>query len=241
MNISIKRYVLFLLFTLAVLFVASTLQVNSHDGDTEHHDGKPPEVSFDGLHLEPSKDVAVLYIKPDADFSVYKKFVMLKAYVAFKKNWQRQTKVAGRRISNKDVERIKVEVADLFHETFREELEEGGYPQVTEADDDVLILRPAVIDLVITAPDINVPMSYQSYVAQTGAATMYLELYDSVSGEILARIIDRRNTRYYSHGRVANSVTNRADMKDLFRRWADMLREGLDEVHQGKAADNKAS
>ncbi len=43
------------------LLLAATLSVQSD----------APEISFDGLHLEESKKVAVLYAKPDADFSVY--------------------------------------------------------------------------------------------------------------------------------------------------------------------------
>jgi len=63
---------------------------------------------------------------------------------------------------------------------------------------------------------------------------MYIELYDSVSGEILARAIDRRADR--SHGIMtwSNRATNRADAKRILRTWAGWLREGLDEVH-GKA------
>jgi hypothetical protein len=105
----LKRGIL-LLATALVLVAIASFQVQSED---------PPEVSFDGLYLEPSKEVAAFYVKPDADFSVYKRFIMLDSYVAFKKNWQRNTKVAGRRVSNKDMEKIKVEVSSLFHDTLR--------------------------------------------------------------------------------------------------------------------------
>lgn len=210
------------LFILAII-VASTVSVES----------KSPEVSFDGLELVKSKKVAVLYTKPDADFSQYNKVILLDAYVAFKKNWQRDTKVAGHRVSNKDMTKIKADVAELFAETFTERLEkDGGYPIVKEADHNVLIFRPAIIDLDITAPDIKTPGRSNTYVASAGAATLYLELYDSVSGEILARVIDRRNMRDYGHMRWANSVTNRQDAKQMFARWADLLREGMDVVNK---------
>ena len=93
------------LLVIAVAFAGvSSLSVRSTDA---------PQTTYDGLVLEPDSKVALLYVKPDADFSAYDQFLMLDAYVAFKKNWQRDTKVAGRRVSNKDVERIKVEVAAL--------------------------------------------------------------------------------------------------------------------------------
>ena len=209
----------------AAIVLASTLSVQSEQ----------PSVSFDGLHLTKSKKVAVLYAKPDADFSGYDKIILLDAYVAFKKNWQRDTRVAGRRVSNKDMEKIKQDVAELFHETFKERLEkDGGYPLVKDNDDNVLIFRPAIIDLDITAPDVNTPGRVTNYVASAGAATLYLELYDSVSGEILARIVDRRKMTDYGYMRWSNSVTNRQDAKRMFARWADLLREGLDVVHKEK-------
>ena len=192
-----------------------------------------PQVSYDGLHLDPDSDVALLYVKPNADFSVYEEFLMLEAYVAFKKNWQRNTKVGGRRVSNKDMEKIKVEAAELLHESFKKELDEvGGYKFVDKAGDKVVILRPALIDLDITAPDIPVAGRVTNYVASAGAATLFLELYDSVSGEILARLVDRRNMQDYGHARWASSVSNRADAARMFRRWGTLLRQGMDEQRQ---------
>ena len=213
------------LLALALAFAGiSSLSVQSVDA---------PDISYDGLHLDPDSKIALLYVKPDADFSVYSQFLMLDAYVAFKKNWQRNTRVAGRRISNKDVEKIKVEAADLLHESFKKELDEnGGYTFVDKPGDNVMILRPALIDLEITAPDIPVAGRVTQYVASAGAATLYVELYDSVSGEILARAIDRRNMQNYGTARWANSVTNRADAARMFRRWASLLRQAMDEVRE---------
>ena len=214
-----------ILLAIAIAFAGiSSLSVISED---------PPEISFDGLHLEPDSDVALLYVKPNADFSVYEEFVMLEAYVAFKKNWQRDTKVGGRRVSNKDMEKIKVEAAALLHESFKKELDEvGGYKFVEKSGDNVMILRPALIDLDITAPDIPVAGRVTNYVASAGAATLYIEMYDSVSGEILGRLVDRRNMQDYGTARWANSVTNRTDAARLFKRWAKLLRQGMDEQRE---------
>jgi hypothetical protein len=213
------------LLTLALAFAGiSSLSVQSTTA---------PDISHDGLHLDPDSKFSLLYVKPDADFSVYTQFMMLDAYVAFKKNWQRNTKVAGRRVSNKDMERIRGEAAKLLHESFKKELDGvGGYTFVDKADDQVMILRPALIDLVITAPDIATAGRVTQYVASAGSATLYIELYDSVSGEILARAIDRRQMQDYGVARWANKVTNRVDAQRMFKRWASLLRVGMDEVRK---------
>jgi hypothetical protein len=124
-----------------------------------------------------------------------------------------------------------VEVAALLHDSFKSELEGvGGYKFVDKPADSVMILRPALIDLQITAPDVAVAGRVEQYVASAGAATLYLEMYDSVSGEILARLVDRRRARDYGVARWANSVTNRAEADRMFKRWAAQLRKAMDEV-----------
>ena len=128
------------------------------------------------------------------------------------------------------MERIKEDVANQWIDVFTERLEAAGYDVVNVADDDVLILRPAIIDLDITAPDVRRAGRAREYHSSAGAATLFLELYDSVTGQILGRAIDRRLAR--SSGGFAvqsNRVTNRADARREFAVWADRLIEFLDE------------
>ncbi len=193
-----------------------------------------PEVTHDGLHLLPDTKVAIAWVKPDADFSGYQRVMILDAYVAFRKGWLRdQNRGSIHRITNSDVERIKGDVAELFHETFVEVLgEKGGYPVAETADADVLLLRPAIIDLDATAPDVETTGRSYTFAASAGAATLYLELYDSVSGEILARAIDRKAANHPGDiMRWANKVSNRAEAKRVIAGWARLLRDRLDEIH----------
>ena len=195
---------------------------------------EPPQVSHDGLHLVPDTQVALTYVKPDADFSGYERIMILDTYVAFRKGWaadQRRSSV--NRVSNRDIERMKTEMAELFREVFVEKLDvEGGYPVVEDADTDVLLLRPAIIDLEVTAPDVGSGGTY-NFAASAGAATLYLELFDSVSGEILARAMDHKAANLAgSFMRWTNRVSNRAAAEKVLGDWAGLLRRRLDEIHQ---------
>ena len=60
------------------------------------------------------------------------------------------------------------------------------------------------------------------------AVTLLLELFDSVSSQIIGRAADRRTAGNRSFGIQANRVTNRADAQREFRVWADKFIEFLD-------------
>ena len=200
-------------------------------------DDKPPDVTHDGLHLVPGTEVAAAWFKPGADFSGYDKVLILEAFVAFKKNWARDhNRSSVYRVTQKDMEDLKRETAELFRETFVEAISgEGGYPVVEAAGPDVLLLRPAIIDLDVTAPDVARAGRSHNFASSAGAATLYLELYDSVSGEILARAVDRKAANHPGDlMRWSNKVTNRAEAKKLFAGWAGLLRQRLDEIHGQK-------
>ena len=196
------------------------------------------EVSYDGLVRIPDASVYAAYINPDADFSVFKRVAILDPLVAFRANWQRdQNRSRSRRnVRARDMERIKADVAALFKEVFIERLQaDDGYEIVDVGGDDVLIVRPAIIDLDITAPDVATAGRSRTFTATTGAATLFMELFDSVSGQIIGRAADRRSARQ-AGGMISwsNSVTNRAEARRMFGRWADQFRAFLDSHYSAK-------
>ena len=183
------------------------------------------EVSFDGLERIEDADVAMAYIDPEADFSVFKRVVILEPPVAFRSNWERdQNRSRRRNIRAADMERIQRDIAALFTTVFTERLEAGGFEVVDVAGDDVLALRPAIIDLDISAVDAGTAGRSRTYTASAGAATLYIQLFDSVTGDILGRAADRRVARR-AGGMMTwnNRVTNTAEARRLFIRWGDQL------------------
>lgn len=182
-------------------------------------------IPFDDLVPVKDPKVAMAYINPEADFSVFKRVAIMEPFVAFRSNWQRdQNRSSARNISTRDMERIKADVATLFERVFSERLEAAGYAVVDVMGDDVLLLRPAIIDLDVTAPDVKTAGRTRNFTASTGAATLYIELYDSVTGDILGRAADRQSVRS-AGGNISwsNSVSNMADANRMIGRWADRL------------------
>ena len=119
---------------------------------------KLPEVDSDGLHLVKHSKVAVAYMKPGTDLGKYNKVKLLDCYVAFVKNWQREYNMGqvglDGRVTDKDAEKIKTRLAAEFTKVFTKELTKKGFPIVDAAGADVLILRPALINVDVTSPDI---------------------------------------------------------------------------------------
>ena len=206
-----------------------------------HAQDENGQATWDGLVQIESSDVAAAFIDPAADFSVFRRVSILEPYVAFRSNWQRdQNRSRSRNVRAADVERIKGDVAVLFLEVFSEQLEAAGYEVVNYADEDVLVVRPAVIDLDITAPDVRNAGRSRVYTATAGAATVLVELFDSITGDMIGRAVDRRAAgRGNSFAMRANRVTNRADARREFRVWADQLVAFLDSHYMKAGASGE--
>ena len=154
-----------------------------------------PRTTHDGLVLLEDSKVRAAYIKPGASLEPYSRLVLLDCYVAFTKDWQkehnREAVGLGERVSDEDMARIKERLAAEFRKVFSQELEEeGGYEIVDGVGPDVLILRPAIINLNPVAPDVGAPGWSHTLVTSVGQMTLYLELYDGPTGDIIARIVD---------------------------------------------------
>ena len=185
------------------------------------------EVTHDGLERVANSTVARAWIKPGVDFSQYTEVGLLDCFVSFRRNWR----MNNPGVRTRDMDRIKSTLADEFRVVFTEELENGGFPVVTEAADHVLLIRPAIIDLDVAAPQTSTGGRSDSFTTSPGTMTLVIELYDSVSNEILARAIDRRRARNAGNIQWTTSGTNRAAARKILRSWANLLVSRLDEVH----------
>ena len=190
-----------------------------------------PEVTSDGLHRVEGSKLAIVYAEPDADLSQYQRINMADAYVAFKKNWQReQNREFSNRVSSSQMESIKTDVAELFRTVFTETLEKGGYELVNEVAEDVLIVKPAIINLDVKTPDNRSATNVRTFSESAGEMTLYLELYDSVTGDLIAKALDPQADRERGYMQWQNRVTNRAAARRIMQAWADIMKDGLDEV-----------
>lgn len=198
---------------------------------------KLPEVDSDGLHLQKNTKVSVAYTVPDVDLSVYDKVKILDCYVDFVKNWEKhynldQVGLQGR-VTDKDAENIKKRLATEFNREFTKVLTDKGYPVVDDVGPDVLLLRPALLNVDVTAPDVMSAGIQTTIVRSAGSMTLYMEMYDSATSKLLARVIDPEAD---DHGfaQAANRATNQHAADMILRNWADLLAKHLAEVTEKK-------
>ena len=192
-----------------------------------------PEYTVEGLKLIPgTKDIAIVYADEGADLSQYDRVYLVEPYVAFKKNWKRDQNRGTIKVKTSDMDRIKVNVKELFMEVFTEELEKGGYELANERAEDVLIVKPAIIDLYVNAPDIRTAGRSDTYTDSAGSMTLYIELYDSETDDLLAKALDPTADRQTGFMQWQTGPANRAAGKRMMRPWAEALRKGLDRARE---------
>ncbi len=200
-------------------------------------DDWPPKVTSDGLNLVEGTKAAAVWVLDGADFSEYNRVMIVDVGVGFKKNWRRDynrdERSLSRRVSQSDADKIKQRVADEFKTVFTNELTKAGYEvsnyNLDLAGHDILVLRPAIMDLDVTAPDTGSAFTGRTFTASAGAMTLYLEFYDSVTSALLGRVVDRKADRG-STWSMSNRVTNKADADRIFRKWAGLLIAKMDTV-----------
>ena len=194
-----------------------------------------PQVTEDGLVLKPDTGRATVHVRPGATIGAFSEFGLDDCEVAFRRNWlrdQNSNRVSlSNRVTQQDVDRIRDELAAECDKYFREALTEApAYALVDSFEDGegVLVLRPSIVNLDVSAPDVQSPGIQRSYTASAGEMTLLLELVDGTTGEVLARVRERQEARDTARIQYSNRITNRMEADRILRDWAGRLREGLD-------------
>ena len=194
-----------------------------------------PEVTFDGLVQVPDTRLEKVYRLPGADLSGYVEFGLAPCEVSFRKNWLRDQNRSNinltKRVKQDDVNRIRDALAEECTTYFREALLEApAYNLVEDFENgqDVLVIKPAIIDLDINAPDVRGAGMARNYTTSAGEMTLSLELVDGTTGQVLVRVVDQQEDRDSYRLEWTNSVSNRAEARRVLGMWSERLRKGFD-------------
>jgi hypothetical protein len=136
------------------------------------------------------------------------------------------------KLSATERENIRSGVAKIVREEFVKVLQaKSNYKVVNEAGPDVLRVKPKILNLFVNAPDAGSVGRSVTYNVSAGEMTLFMELYDSETGAVLARVVDRRAARNTGSITLSSSVVNAAEAQAIASTWARILRDALDRAH----------
>ena len=162
------------------------------------------EQRFDGLVVVENARASAAWINPDFDLSIYSKVKLQGAGIEYRPTRGRSTRATATEFPLTDA--AKARLREIMQDAFREEMARSERVELTdESGPDVLLVWG-------------------------GGATLVIELRDSESNAILARIVDRRAAERISGGFPSNAATNTGEVRRLARTWARLLRQRLDEA-----------
>lgn len=189
--------------------------------------------NWDGLVEVKPKRMEAVYLLPGADFRPYTAVMIDKTGVQFSKNWLRDMndpfKTQAAPIGDDDAKKILLTAQSNFDDIFAEAFKKAGYTVVTGPAPEALRVSTVVMNLYINAPDRRSAEVARTYVTEAGEATLVMEVRDSMSGALMGRVLDRRETRQ-TGAKIATSASNLADFRALFQDWARISAKGLEEL-----------
>jgi len=199
------------------------------------------EKSFDGLLVVENARASAAWINPDFDLSIYSKVKLQGAGIEYRPTRGRSSRASATEFPM--TEGAKARLRQIMQDAFREEMAQSQRFELTdESGPDVLLVWGGLLDVVSHVPPQRGGRS-DVFLRSVGAATLVIELRDSESNAILARMLDRRAAERISGGFPSNAATNAGEVRRIARTWARLLRQRLDEaptLHGGVVVEGVA-
>ncbi|HUO87738.1 MAG TPA: DUF3313 family protein [Rhizomicrobium sp.] len=195
---------------------------------------EPPATRPGGLVRVDNSKVKLAYVRPGTDWSKYRslKLEPLSIPVAVRdaappsgvhKKF-RESFVLG----DKEVAAIR----DAYDKTMRDVLGKGGFTFVETPQADTLIVAAQVMDIKLNAPIESTRYNYsgrgRTYSQGGGSVVVGAVFADGATGDVIAEAVDRSYPTP-NVWRVNNAVSNLAELRQAFARWARQLRDKLNE------------
>ena len=170
------------------------------------------------------------YVKPGATLKQYTKVAMKPVSVSFAKNWAEDV-TAGTmaRVQPADMTAIRTKLAHMLEMAVYSELKAGGYDLVSAVGEDVLYVEMDIVNLYISAPQLNSGTNLpDTYALTAGQASLIVQLSDTVTGDPIARVVDNYHGMETGHQMMITAAVNQVEAQNACMQWAKRLRIALD-------------
>ena len=181
--------------------------------------------NIDGLEQVSSRYFDIAFVRPGVDFSHYQKVILSGSELAFK---------------TPDRSQQQFPLTDEQKDRFRQQLDEEFAAELAnlenlsltdKAGPDTLSVQIRVQDILATVPGQATGRSGWGSMSlrALGEATLVIELHDSESGEILARVYDRQAVEGVAIAQQQDApLMGWQDAESMSKRWASTVRDRLD-------------
>jgi Protein of unknown function (DUF3313) len=206
------------------LSLGGAFAASSKDVDAAMASGGLQKVKVKGLELA--------YARPGASLAAYQRVKIEPVDVSFDKSWNPNRTGSNIKVSTEEREQIKSTVARIVEEAFTKELQtKSSYQVVNEAGADVLRVKASIVNLYLNAPDADGFGRSKTFTSSAGSMTLMAELDDAASGQVLARVADRREANGIGRMQLTNNMVNEDELRTTAAGWARILRQALDKAH----------
>ncbi|MEO1201426.1 MAG: DUF3313 family protein [Pseudomonadota bacterium] len=186
--------------------------------------GVPESLMAEGLESVSARRFDSVQVRPDTDFSPYNAVMLAEPIIEYSDPDPARQEVPL------DQTR-KAEFADYIAELFSSELASMVSPElVTESGPGVIELAVSLVDITATVPPRSAGPAGRVSIAlrAVGDVTLVIDLSDSESGELLARVVDRKAVDGVAIAKQGELVTRWEDVEAIAKRWARLTRQGLE-------------
>ena len=186
------------------------------------------ETNFDGLQEVKSRHFSAAFVRPDVDFGNYQELLVSDSELAFRTP-DREKQQFPLTAEQKD------QFRQLLDTQFADELANSKTLQIANsAGPKVLRLEVRVQDIIAMVPPRSVGGVSNIALQALAEATLVIEISDSESEEILARVFDRRVIEGTAIAQKQSApITQWHEVEAVCNRWASTVRARLDVVVSG--------
>ena len=189
--------------------------------------GPDAEIIGEGHHREEKSVMDNAWVRPDLDLSGYARIFFLSPVVRFRevpeRRYTARTMESATEFPVSDA--MQTRLRDAFGETFYEAVQDAeSYELSDEVGRDVLLVRGFLTDVASGVPP-ELPGSNVGSVRWAWESTMVIELRDSMSDDVLARVAARERVEGPFEKGAVSALTPR-----MVQDWSRLLVRRLEEL-----------
>jgi hypothetical protein len=200
-------------------------------GPVHWQTGRRAEVTPDGLRRIVTYRVSSAWLRPGASFAGYRKVLIAPVTITYARPPRAAPLTDGDGRGNYPLTPAQMDrMRRMLREALEAEFADSAFEVVAEPASDVLRVTVHIVDFEVNTP----PETGRNrvYVSVAGEMTGILDLADSGTGISLGRIADRRRIAPGGSGLAPSrgGESEWFEIRSIFRDWAGLLREALDEL-----------